>query len=419
MNQAFHTGIVGVQTHQYGIDILSDNIANINTVGFRGYQAEFSSLFENALQSTALSSPTHNTVGVGSALQATSMNQTTGTLMQSDKTTNLAIDGDGWFGIANPQGTFYTRSGIFSFDGSRNLVTPGGDFVLGTMGNNISNGILTQELDSLSLGNVTAQQALMMPDELTYPVNPTTRAQFYGNLGATDVPRLSSATLIDPEGNHNRLELRYAMSNPQPATGSSWDITATVTSNDGSTVYDTKSGTATFSEFGALTGFTLPSVNNNGATVSIDLGSGYDGVYATASEAAGSFSSSSDGIEGGELVGYDINQYADIIATFTNGHQSAVGKVAVYHFQNDQGLERISGTLFKESSNSGEPLFFTDADGNNVLGTTVRNSMLENSNIRFEVSLTELIIMQRAYDANAKSITTGDELIQKALQMDA
>lgn len=419
MNQAFYTGIVGVQTHQYGIDILSDNIANINTVGFRGYQAEFSSLFENAVESTVLSSPTSNSVGVGSALQATSMNQTTGTLMQSDATTDLAIDGDGWFGIANPQGVFYTRAGVFSFDGSRNLVTPAGDYVLGTMGNNISNGILTEELSSLSLGSVTSQQALMMPDEITYPVNPTTQAQFFGNLGTTDVPRLSSATLIDPEGAHNRLELRYAMSTPQPATGTAWDITATVTSNDGTTVYDTQNGTATFNEFGELTGFFIPNVDNNGASVAIDLGSGYDGIYATGSEEAGTFSSYTDGIDGGELMGYDINQYADIIATFTNGRQSAVGKVAVYHFQNDQGLERISGTLFQESSNSGRPLFFTDADGNNILGTTVRNSMLENSNIRFEVSLTELIIMQRAYDANAKSITTGDELIQKALQMDA
>ena len=419
MNQAFYTGIGGLQTHQYGIDIITHNIANMNTPGFRGSQVEFSSFFENVVNSASASGPTENSIGVGAQVQATPMIQTGGVLMSTDITTNLALEGDGWFGISNPQGTFYTRAGDFSFDGSRNLVNTAGYFVLGTMGSNISNGVLTQELESTPLGAIGTQQPLMMPDELIYPVEPTTQAQFFGNLGIDPIQRLGSASLISAVGEHNRLELRFDMSATQPVSGTAWDITATVTSSDGSIVYDTQSGSATFDEFGAIIGYTMPNVNNDGTSVAVDLGTGFAGLIANSGDTAGELSSSSNGYEGGELVGYDISTNADVIATFTNGRQSAIGKVGVFHFQNDQGLERVSGTLFRESPNSGQPIFYTDADGNPMLGAITRNAMVENSNVRIEVGLTELIVMQRAYDANSKSITTGDELIQKALQMDA
>jgi flagellar hook protein FlgE len=419
MNQAFYTGINGLQTHQYSIDVITHNIANINTPGFRGSQVEFSSFFEKSLNTDSLGSSTANSIGIGAQIQATPMMQSNGALIDTDLTTNLALEGDGWFGISAPDGNFYTRAGDFSFDGERNLVTTAGHFVLGTMGSNINNGVLTEELVETPLGTVGTQVSLRMPQDLIYPVQPTTEAQFFGNLGVDNVGRLNSASIIDANGQKNRLELRFNMSNPQPTTGTAWDIVATVTNADGSVLYDTQTGSATFDEFGAITGFTMPSVNNNGTTVSIDLGTGFGGMIANAGDSAGEFSSASNGFEGGELVGYDINKNADIIATFTNGRQSAIGKVAVYHFQNDQGLERISGTLFKESSNSGQPIFYTDADGNAILGAITRNAMLENSNVRTEVSMTELIVMQRSYDANSKSVTTADELIQKALQMDA
>jgi flagellar hook protein FlgE len=130
-------------------------------------------------------------------------------------------------------------------------------------------------------------------------------------------------------------------------------------------------------------------------------------------------SSSSDGLQAGDLLGYDINKNAQIIATFSNGMQSSIGMVAVYHFQNDRGLERVNGARFTESNNSGRPIFFQDENGNNILGTDLTNYKLEGSNVKMEVGLTEIIVMQRAYDANSKSITTADQMLKKALEMDA
>ncbi len=419
MNQGFYTGINGMQSHQYGIDILADNLANINSIGYRGSQTEFASLFEKSMTTVSTNGPTNDTYGIGSRVQATSMMEQMGTLIQGDRSTDLAIEGEGWFGISGESETLYTRAGDFTFDGTRSLVTQDGFYVLGTLGTNFANDTLTQPLETISLGGVAAQGPLNFPLELTYPVQPTTQAQFFGNLGIVDEPRNVNASVISPSSAHNRLQLTFTQSAIQPPTGTAWDIVGTITDNDNTITYDTQHGSATFDAIGAMIGYTMPALDNDGAAVTVDLGSGYDGVIASASEATPTLSSSADGFESGELVGYTINQNADVIAAFTNGRSSAVGKIGLFHFQNDQGLERISGSRFSQSQNSGKPIFYTDGEGNNILGSTVRSGMLENSNVRMEQSLTELIIMQRAYDANAKSITTSDELLQKALQMDA
>ena len=197
--------------------------------------------------------------------------------------------------------------------------------------------------------------------------------------------------------------------------GIQWDVTATTKNLDGQTIYDTKTGVLNFAGDGSLISNTLDTIDNNGTAVNINVGSGYSGIVVTNAPISGS--STADGTIGGGLIGYEINLNAEVIATFTNGAQSSVGKIALYHFQNDEGLDRTSGTRFQKSSNSGDPIFYQDANGQNILGSTVNNYRLENANVKLETSLTELIIFQRAYDANSKVISTADQMIQKALQM--
>jgi len=150
--------------------------------------------------------------------------------------------------------------------------------------------------------------------------------------------------------------------------------------------------------------------------VSVDLGSAFGGVISSSGPTI-SASSQSDGISGGTLNKYSINSDGIVVADFSNGKQSTIGRIAVYHFQNDQGLTRSGSTLFSQSDNSGNPMFWTDANGEAVTGTTISSGHLENSNVRMEVGLTDMIVMQRAYQANAKTVTTVDEMIQKALSM--
>jgi flagellar hook protein FlgE len=416
MTQAFYTGVSGLKSNQTGIDMISDNLANISTVGFRGYSTEYKSLFEDYLNTAV----THTDgTGIGVQVSASAMNNEVGVISQSDRSSDLAILGEGWFGIKDNEDTVYTRAGNFTFDRDNDLVTPDGHYVLGTMGGNISSdNTLTEVLDEVVLGKVDGQTKLSFPKSLTYPPQATTKASFSGNIGTKDEAISMSAPVIDSKNNRNNLKLVFTKSVPQVLPGSQYDVVATTQTLDGSIIYDTQNGKVSFDDRGALISSTLTTIDNNSTPVSIDLGSEFDGVVSLASMPVSS-SSSANGTIGGDLVGYSVNKNAEVIATFSNGLQSSVGKIAIYHFGNDQGLDRISGTKFLESSNSGRPLFYQDENGKNINGTDIMNFHLEGSNVQMEVGLTDLIIYQRSYDANAKSVTTADEMMQKALQMDA
>ena len=419
MTQAFYSGISGLQTFSSGIDIVTDNLSNINTVGFRGYNAEFSSLFEESINTGTGVGNTANSIGVGSRLQSTTLRQANGSLLLSDRSTDLAVDGNGWFGVKGAGDPIYTRAGNFTFDANSDLVTTDGYHVLGTMGANIGAGdVLTNVLDEVTLAGVESQEQLRFPKTLTFPPVATSNVKFFANLGVDPVERTISSAVIDAKSSKNQLKLSFTKDAIQTPPGSQWSVTATVTSPDNVTTYDTKTGSVVFNSAGALVSSTLTSIDNNGTPISIDLGTGFDGITSI-NRPVVSGSSLANGTIGGDLEGYAINQNAEVIATFTNGRQSSVGKIAVFHFRNEQGLERLSGTRFQESSNSGKAIFFKDATGQNVIGANVVNFKLEGSNYDMTSGLTELIILQRAYDASSKSITTADEMMQKALSMDA
>lgn len=444
MTQGYYAGISGIQTHQYGLDVIADNLANVETTAYKSSTTEFSDLFSKALISSNANTPTSDDIGYGVQLQATSYQMQQGALMASDRFSDLAIEGNGWFGVVLKDQNYYTRDGHFTFDtyqksdGDVNssvsrLVTADGMYVTGTMltnfgydaafdyGDHASNGtagayVLNAPTNDVELAGVNQQTQLELPTRLAYPVEPTTQTQFFGNLGLANEPRSISADVISASNERNSLKLAFSMSAVQPTEGVSWDVIATVTSNDGSIVYDTQTGQALFGKSGGLDSFTIPSVNNDGTPVAIDLGTNYSGVISIDGIGV-SGSSSSNGVSGGTLSKYGINSDGILVADFSNGRQSAIGRVAVYHFQNDQGLNREGGTYFIQSADSGKPVFWTDASDKAITGATVRSNTLEASNVRVDVGMTDMIIMQRAYQANAKTITTVDEMIQKALQM--
>ncbi len=415
MIQAFYTGMSGLKASSQAIDVISDNLSNISTVGFRGYNSEFTNMFEEALNTVSSSSSVDSSIGAGTQVGTVAMDESQGVFQLTNKSTDLAILGDGWFGIQADDEPLYTRDGSFTFDANRDLVTHDGYHLLGTMGNNTADGVLTQQLSSIAIGDVSSQEALNFPKELYFPPVATTQALFSGNIDLDEEIVSVGVPVITASGTVNNLRLEYTKVNPQVSPGVQWNVLASTQSKDGEITYSTESGVVSFDESGLLISNTLSSIDNQGSSVAIDLGSGYDGVISMS--APSSLFGSADGLEDGELLGYDINKNGEVIATFTNGRQSNVATISVFHFANDRGLERMSGSRFAQSSNSGEALFFQDANGNNILGTDLATNQLEGSNVKIEVGLTDLIIMQRSYDANSKSITTADEMLQKALNM--
>ncbi len=414
MTQAFYTGISGLRSNQYAIDVVSDNMANISTTGFRESEYEFSSLFEERLASASSTS----SIGLGSQIQATSMNTTQGSLEISERNTDMAILGNGWFGVEGRNDRLYTRDGTFNFDANNDLVSSDGYHVMGTLGNNIKDGVLTKTIGETKLGDSGSQEKLNFPKSLSYPSTATDYAQFIGNIGNENEVRTIGASVIDSQNNKNHLKLTFTRSEPQVLPGSQWDIVATTQSLDDDEIYDTKTGKAEFKSDGSLLSHNLTTINNNGKDITIDLGEGFNGVVALSNTDITS-SSTANGSTGGELEGYSINDNGEIIAAFTNGKQSSVGKIAVYHFQNEQGLGRLNASKYTQTSNSGEAMFYQNETGENIIGTKIANFRLETSNTDMSNSLTQLIVLQRSYEANSKLISTADQMMQKALNMDA
>jgi len=443
MTQGYYAGISGLQSNQTGLDVIADNLTNLSTTAYKSYTTEFSDLFSKIMASG--NSTTSNDIGYGVKVQATSTLMAQGSLMPSDRYTDLALEGNGWFGVVGSnKENYFTRDGSFKFDTNQSvggnvnsstarLVTGDGMYVTGTMltnfsydptfdyGDLASNGVsgaylINKPATDAPLGSPSSQTLLDFPTRLAYPVEPTTNIKFMGNLGIDDTLRSMTGTAINAKNETNQVTLTFTKSASQQPTGTLWDIVATAKSKDGSILYDTQTGQAFFDENGAIDSFTIPALDNNGSSVTLDLGSGFGGVISTQGIAI-SGAAQSDGSSGGILTNYAIDDNGVIIGDFTNGKQSAIGRIAVYHFQNDQGLNREGGTYFRESLNSGEAVFWKNSSGETITGATVRSGQLETSNVSSEVGLTDMIVTQRAYQANAKTITTVDEMIQKALQM--
>lgn len=226
--------------------------------------------------------------------------------------------------------------------------------------------------------------------------------------------------LLNADGTKNTLELTLTKRVPQGANGAVWDAAATVKDASGAVISNAK-GELNFGLDGRLAGSTLSAIDNNGSQIKLDFGTPaaagqiYSGVTSTAQ--AKSISIAQDGVREGILKDYYTNDSGNILAQFTNGQVRSVAKVALYHFQNEQGLAKMGDNIYSQSTNSGAAFFYKDAGGKSIYGAKIASNTLEQSNVDLAQALTEIIVTQKAYDANAKSITTSNEMLQRAIEL--
>ena len=172
-----------------------------------------------------------------------------------------------------------------------------------------------------------------------------------------------------------------------------------------------------------ITAITNPNNNNTininlGSTLNDTVGSGYDGIYIRKDGGANQdIVYTQDGIPEGFFSQYDVLEDGSLVAQFTNGKTATVAKLALYNFINEQGLASVDGTNFVQTGNSGEASFLYDEQGNLIYTASFVGDKLEASNADLSVELTNLIVMQKAFDASSKSITTSDEMIRQAINM--
>ena len=226
--------------------------------------------------------------------------------------------------------------------------------------------------------------------------------------------------LLNADGTKNTLELTLTKRVPQGANGTVWDAVVTAKDASGAVVSNSK-GELNFGLDGRLAGSTLSAIDNNGSQIKLDFGAPaaagqiYSGVTSTAQ--AKSISIAQDGVREGILKDYYTNDSGNILAQFTNGQVRSVAKVALYHFQNEQGLAKMGDNIYSQSANSGAAFFYKDAGGKSIYGAKIASNTLEQSNVDLAQALTEIIVTQKAYDANAKSITTSNEMLQRAIEL--
>ncbi|MBF7046770.1 flagellar hook protein FlgE [Campylobacter volucris] len=233
-----------------------------------------------------------------------------------------------------------------------------------------------------------------------------------------------SAKLINPDGSTSWVKVKLDRVLPQNGTNLEYKAVAQVYDQDGNKTGGTTEGLITFNESGALVSNTLTSIDNNGVRVNINLGSyydpnipnsGYDGLHALKNKQP-SVHTKTDGLGEGFLNNYAINTDGTIIATFTNGEQIPIAKLALFNFMNEQGLEKLGENLYGQTSNSGAPTFLL-SDNGTFSTASFKGSYLEQSNVDLSIEFTNLITLQKAYDSSSKSITTADQMIQKAINM--
>ncbi|HEY4321485.1 MAG TPA: flagellar hook protein FlgE [Gemmatimonadales bacterium] len=413
MLRALFSGVSGLRNYQTGLDVIANNIANVNTTAFKASRVTFKEAFVQLLQGA--SRPPGdlggvNPIQIGSGMEIGSIDQlfTQGTPLATGNNTDLAIQGDALFVVSKGQQQFYTRTGNFQLDAAGHLISADNGYIVQGI-NAKSDGTFDP---SATIGNIN------LPFGKKSPANATTTATLAGNLDASAAvgdTHEFSATVYDALGAPHQLDMTYTNTAP-----GAWSWTAT---SPDATV-DTGSGTATFDGTGKLLTFTYPAGTSltvtpaNGAdpfNVTFNAGTigDTDGLSGF-SKASNAVVSQQDGYGSGDLESIAVDQNGVITGTFSNGVSQALAQVALAQFTNPSGLLDEGDNVFAQSANSGLPVLGFAGSTNQ---STITPGALEGSNVDLSTEFTDMIITQRAFQANARVITTADEMLNELVNL--
>lgn len=423
MLSALYTGVSGMSANGTSLSVIGDNIANLNTVGFKGSTVAFGDILSNEMGGSQ--------VGRGVSVNEVSPSFTQGSFQTTTNPLDLAIDGDGFFVVGKGvvgQGTakYYTRAGQFQLakDGS---ITNQAGYVL-------------QGYQADSAGNITGTVGNLQLVATQSPSNTTTTAKISVNLDASEAAQ-AGAFAIDPATgnatNYNKsttITVYDSQGGAQPVTAylsktgnNAWTAHYTFKNAAGAYV-EAGNQKMTFGSDGSLT-------NDNQAPITFNWGNGaanssitFDFGTGTA-EAAGStgfdgtsqFSSAfsvmslnQNGFGSGSLQNMAVANDGTITGVFTNGQTRNIGQVALARFVAPTGLTKLGGNLYGETFDSGQPIVGSPTTSG--VGRVLSDS-LELSNVDLAEQFTSMITAQRGFQANSKIITTCDELLQTMINL--
>ncbi|MCH6468528.1 flagellar hook protein FlgE [Sinomonas terrae] len=389
MLRSLYSGISGLRAHQTMLDVTGNNIANVNTVGFKGSSTEFEDTLSQLTQGA--SGPQGQTggtnpaqVGLGVKVAAITTNFNQGSAESTGKATDMMISGDGFFITSSGGQQLYTRAGSFDFDASGRLVTPDGALLQGWPAN--AAGVVNT---GSPIGNIT------LSPTTTIPAVATSQATVDGNLpsdAATGTSLERDLQVFDGNGVARNLALTFTRS----ATG--WDVSGADANGT------TGTGSLGFTN-GKLT--SGGSVTVGGITVNLSTVTGYAGMTTIAA-------SGQNGSAAGTLESFTLGNDGSLVGSFSNGLKQVVGRVALAKFTNPAGLEKSGDSSYTSTANSGSPQIGQAGDPG--FGT-LAGGALEMSNVDLSQEFTNLIVAQRGFQANARIITTSDQVLQSLIDI--
>ena len=463
MMRSMNSAVSALRNHQLKMDVIGNNIANVNTVGFKTGRVTFKDSLSQSLRGASGPSEARggsNPQQVGLGMDVSSMDTLFTNVVpdRTDRPLDAMINGDGFFmvsGDGTTDGVFYTRAGNFDIDYDGNLVNSDGLRVLGYQADengNITTAVggikvpLASTFDPKVTENVTmqgnldsrtasyagagpivgtdatslfiSQTSATVPPITKYNVNP---------LYKDSIARETDIQVIDSLGGRHNIKLAFIKDGTAPAAPatSAFNVVAFSMNDDGSMTPANPTGFAAgangiignvlFDSNGKYVSDSIGTLTlaptNGAAPIPFDIG--VDSLSQFESEST-VFAASQDGYPIGVLTGYAIGPTGEVEGVFSNGKKKILGQISTSVFSNPAGLVKAGGNLFTSSINSGDPQVNKPGAGANSL---LQTGALEMSNVDLGKEFTTMIITQRGFQANSRVISTTDQMLEELVNL--
>lgn len=409
---AFQQGLSGLNGASKAIDVISNNVANSSTIGFKSAQTKFNDVYAAALNGAAAGVQ----VGIGVNVGAVSQEFNQGNITPTGNPLDLAINGNGFFRVQQPGGTVaYTRNGQFEIDKDGYIVNSAGYRLQGYPANSL--GVILPATPSdifLNTSDLQPKQTGSVKIGLNLDSRQTTPTVPFVSTAAAPLPdplsynSSTSVSIYDSLGNSHIYTMYFVKTG-----GGSWDMHSSV---DGAAT--TGPTALNFNSSGALTtAMPLTMSATFGASFGSSTPISFQLDFTGSSQYGSAFGINrqvQDGFASGRLSGITIGQDGTIQGRYSNGQSKILGQTVLASFANPNGLISLGQNLWSESPDSGQPLVGSPGAGS--LGL-VQAGSVEESNVDLTAALVDLITQQRNYQANSQSIKTQDQIMQTLVNL--
>ena len=425
---SMYTGVSGLKAMGEGLGVVADNIANSNTTGFKASRAEFHDIMARDLKGI----DGGNQLGRGVKIGAVNPVLLQGNLDNTDRGTDLAISGDGYFQVKGPEGVGYTRDGSFLFDRNGNLTTNSGAKVQGFMADEKGK-IETRQGDiKFPKALVNASQTKSVNLELNLDSRTIADSKVFNVNDPYKTSDYATAVEIyDSQGNKHMMSIFFNKSIDRTWTYRGMVDGKEVDAQPGEDgkipdLAQVTEGKVQFTEDGKLNSHEVISQGfnfKNGAKQDQQIKISFGDAIATGGKGEGTkqygkesdvIKWNQDGYSAGTVTGLSFNDEGVLTAAYSNGQVLDLAQVLLAKFENPEALFKQGGNIFKQSRNSGEPsLGAARMSGRG----SIMSKSLERSTVDIASEFVAMITNQRAFQANAKTVSTSDELLSEVIQM--